>query len=395
MKQLESSFMTYLFRSFVAPVAAFALAVSMPLAALAQQDSLADLVGKALIGTMSKVSGDTFAYEKARFDEAANAVVLEKVTLTRDKAKRPSILIDATRILAPVMMDNGGFTADAVTTENVTLQSRALSGSIASATASNVSVQPADQIVKGALSQWFRYETSSVLDIQLGGKADARPLKIARFDSVASIDENNIPVAGEVNVEGISVAVNNIGRKRIREDILALGYEILDLSVKAKGAYDPENDTLLIENLEIAGKDAAALSMSASIGGIPESFMASPLDPRAIIATASIGNLDLKIDDRSLTGRVLSSQAKKMGTEPEALAAQLSGALPFFLAALQNDAFQKEVAEAVTAFLNEPKNFQVAMKPEKPTPFIQVFAALTSAPGTVVELLGLSISANQ
>lgn len=387
--------MIYPFRSFVVPVTAFAFAVSMPMAAVSQQDTLADMVGNALIGTMSKVSGDTFAYETARFDETTNTVILEKVTLTRDKAKRPSILIDATKILAPVMMDNGGFTADAVTTENVTLQSRALSGSIATATASNVSVQPADQIVKGALSQWFRYDTSSVLNIELGGKAEARPLKIARFDSVANIDENNIPVAGEVTVEGISVAVNNIGRKRIREDILALGYEALDLSVKAKGAYDPETDTLTVENLDIAGTDAAALNMSASIGGIPESFMASPLDPRAIIATASIGNLDLKIDDQSLTGRILSSQAKKMGTEPEALAAQLSGALPFFLAALQNDAFQKQVAEAVTAFLNEPGNFQIAMKPEKPTPFIQVFAALTSAPGTVVELLGLSISANQ
>lgn len=395
MKQLESSFMTYPFRSFVAPVAALAFVISMPWAAVAQQDSLADLVGKALIGTMTKVSGDTFAYETARFDEASNTVVLEKVTLTRDKAKRPSVLIDATKILAPVMMENGGFTADAVTTENVTLQSRSLSGTIASATASNVSVQPADQIVKGALSQWFRYEKSSVLDIQLGGKADARPLKIARFDSAANIDENNIPVAGEVTVEGISVAVKNIGRKRIREDILNLGYETLDISVKAKGAYDPESDTLTVESLNIAGKDAATLTMSASIGGIPESFMASPLDPRAIIATASIGNLDLKIDDQSLTGRVLSSQAKKMGTDSDALAAQLSGALPFFLAALQNEAFQKEVAEAVSAFLSDPKNFHITMKPEKPTPFIQVFAALTSAPGTVVELLGLSISANQ
>lgn len=387
--------MIYPIRSLVAPIAAFAFVISMPFASIAQEDTLADLVGKTLIGTMSKVSGDTFAYETARFDEAANTVVLEKVTLTRDKAKRPSVLIDSTKILAPVMMDNGGFTADAVTTKNVTLQSRAFSGSIGSATATNVSVQPADQIVKGALSQWFRYDTSSVLNIELGGKVDARPLTIARFDSVANIDENNIPVAGEITVEGISVAVANIGRKRIREDILDLGYETLNIAVKAKGAYDPESNTLTIENLDVSGKDAATLSMSASIGGIPESFMASPLDPRAIIATASIGNLDLKIDDQSITGRVLASQAKKMGTEPEALAAQLSGALPFFLAALQNDAFQKEVAEAVTAFLSEPDNFQIAMKPEKPTPFIQVFAALTSAPGTVVELLGLSISANQ
>lgn len=387
--------MTYLFRSFIAPIAASAIVLSLPFTALAQQETLAEMVGKTLIDTMSKVSGDTFAYETVRFDEAENAVILEKVTLTRNKAKRPSILIDVTKIVAPVVSNTGGFTADAVTTENITLQSRALSGSVASATASNVSVQPADQIVKGALSQWFRYDTSSVLDIKLGGKADARPLTIARFDTVASINDNNIPVAGEVIVEGMSIAVNNIGRKRIREDILGLGYETLDISLAAKGSYNPDGETLTIENLDLSGKDAAALSMAASIGGIPESFMASPLDPRAIIATASIGSLDLKINDQSLTGRVLSSQAKKMGTEPEALAAQLSGALPFFLAALQNEAFQKEVADAVSSFLTEPDNFQVAMKPEKPTPFIQVFAALTSAPGTVVELLGLSISANK
>lgn len=369
--------------------------VTVPTSRLAAQSDMAETIGQTLITTMSKVSGDTFAYETARFEEAENVVVLEKVTLTREKAKRPSIIIDETRISAPAMLADGGFTAEGITTLGIRLQSRAAEGSVASATALDVTVQPADQLVEGAISQWFRYKTSTVKDIQLGGTADNRLVRIASVETAADINADYIPVAGAVDVEGISIQIADFPDSRIKRDITALGYQELNLALSAKGSYAPETETLTVERFLLSGDDTANLSLEADIGGIPQSFMASPLDPRTIIATASIGNLDLYIDDNSLAGRVLSAQAEKMGVEPDALAAQLSGALPFFLAVLENDAFQKQVADAVSSFLGDPQNFSVVMTPEKPTPFIQVFAALTSAPGTVVDLLGLSISANK
>lgn len=361
----------------------------------AAQSNIAETVGQTLVSTMSKVSGDTFAYETARFEEADNVVVLEDVTLTRNKAKRPSIIIKETRILAPKILDDGGFSADGVTTTGIVLQSRAIEGTVASAAALNVTVQPADQIVEGAVSQWFRYQTSSVKGIRLGGNAEQRLVTIGSIDTVADINDNNIPVAGEVEIDSIAIQVSDFPDSRIKQDIVGLGYQELNLSLSAKGSYAPESETLTVERFQLTGKNTAALSLAAAIGGIPQSFMASPLDPRAIIATASIGSLDLQVDDNSLANRVLSAQAEKMGVEPEAFAAQLSGALPFFLAVLDNEAFQKQVADAVSTFLGDPQNFNILMAPEKPTPFIQVFAALTSAPGTVVDLLGLSISANK
>lgn len=379
---------------FVLTIGVLATGLVLPIGMLSAQSNIAETVGQTLVTTMSKVSGDTFAYEAARFEEADNVVILEKVTLTRDKAKRPSIVIDETRILAPELMDNGGFRADQVITEGILLQSRAVEGTVASASASNVVVQPADQIVEGAISQWFRYQTSSVKDIQLGGSPEDRLVTISSIDTVADINDDNIPIAGEVEIADISLQIADFPDSRIKKDIVGFGYQELNLSLSAKGSYATESETLMVERFQLNGDDTAALSLTAAIGGIPQSFMASPLDPRAIIATASIGSLDMKIDDNSLASRVLAAQAEKMGVEPEALAAQLSGALPFFLAVLENDAFQKQVADAVSAFLTDPQNFNVLMAPEKPTPFIQVFAALTSAPGTVVDLLGLSISAN-
>lgn len=392
--------MIYSLRTAFAPLSVLAIGVvatglMLPAGPLFAQSDIAETVGQTLVKTMSKVSGDTFAYETARFEEADNVVVLEKVTLTRDKAKRPSIIIDETRIVAPEILDDGGFKADEVTTEGILLQSRAVEGTVASASAFNVTVQPAEQIVEGAVSQWFRYQTSSMKDIQLGGDADNRLVTIASIDTVADINGDNIPVAGEVELEDISIQIAKFPDSRIKQDIVGLGYQELNLSLSAKGSYAPEDENLTVERFQLTGDDTAALSLTAAIGGIPQSFMASPLDPRAIIATASIGNLDLNIDDNSLANRVLSAQAEKMGVEPDALAAQLSGALPFFLAVLDNEAFQKQVADAVSAFLSDPQTFSVLMAPEKPTPFIQVFAALTSAPGTVVDLLGLSISANE
>ena len=138
--------MTNFFRSLIVPVLTLAVALTAPLAPAAATSDLADTVGQTLIQTMSKVSGDTFAYETARFEEADNTVVLENLTLTREKAKQPSVTIESARILAPVMMENGGFTADSVTTLGIALHGRSVKGTVASAQASNVTVQPADQI---------------------------------------------------------------------------------------------------------------------------------------------------------------------------------------------------------------------------------------------------------
>ncbi|MBL4647181.1 MAG: hypothetical protein JKY99_12075 [Rhizobiales bacterium] len=366
-----------------------------PQLSFSQDADFAKKIGDILVETMSKVSGDTITYESASFSDELNAVVLENVSLLRARAKRPSLIVQTTTIVEPEMMENGGFSAQEIKAENIKIQTRASSGMVASANASNVFVQPADQVAEGALSQWFKYDKSTIRNIQLGGTADAPVLTIEELDTIVSINDNNIPVKGDVSLNGLVVHMDRLSKTRVKNAFADLGYEQLKISLKAKGSYKPEDKLLSVEQFVLSGDDSGTLSIVADIGGIPESFMASPLDPRTIIATASIGKLLIDFQDHSITNRVLGLQAKKMGVEPEALAAQLSGALPFFLIALQNEAFQKQVAEAVTSYLSDPKSFAITVNPEKPTPFIQIFAALTSAPGTVVDLLGLNLTANQ
>ncbi len=366
-----------------------------PQLGFSNDSEFAKKVGDILSQTMSKVSGDKISYETARFSEENKAVILENVSLLRARAKRPSLLVQTTTISDVTITDNGGFSASSILAEGIKIQSRAVSGVVTSASANNVTVQPSEQVTEGALSQWFKYDNSSIKSVKLGGKPETPVISINELNTVVSINDNNIPVKGDVALNGLIIDMESLSRTRVKNALSDLNYEKLALSLKAKGSYNPGDNVLKVEEFVLAGDDSGTLSVTADIGGIPESFMASPLDPRAIIATASIGSLLVDFQDHSITNRVLGMQAKKMGVEPEALAAQLSGALPFFLIALQNEPFQKQVAEAVTAYLNEPKNFAITVKPVKPTPFIQVFAALTSAPGTVVDLLGLNIAANQ
>ena len=378
------------------PATVFAALFAMaPQLSFSQDADFAKKIGDILVETMSKVSGDTITYESASFSDELNAVVLENVSLLRARAKRPSLIVQTTTIVEPEMMENGGFSAQEIKAENIKIQTRASFGMVASANASNVFVQPADQVAEGALSQWFKYDKSAIRNIQLGGTADAPVLTIEELDTIVSINDNNIPVKGDVSLNGLVVHMDRLSKTRVKNAFADLGYEQLKISLKAKGSYTPEDKLLSVEQFVLSGEDSGTLSITADIGGIPESFMASPLDPRTIIATASIGKLLIDFQDHSITNRVLGLQAKKMGVAPEALAAQLSGALPFFLIALQNEAFQKQVAEAVTSYLSDPKSFAITVNPEKPTPFIQIFAALTSAPGTVVDLLGLNLTANQ
>ena len=102
----------------------------------------------------------------------------------------------------------------------------------------------------------------------------------------------------------------------------------------------------------------------------------------------------MRYQDQSLAGRILDMLAKQQGISRADYAKQISGALPFLLAALNNPAFQNQVADAVGTFLQDPKSLTVKLAPKTPVTGAEIMSIAGSSPQTLPDRLNASVTAN-
>jgi hypothetical protein len=102
----------------------------------------------------------------------------------------------------------------------------------------------------------------------------------------------------------------------------------------------------------------------------------------------------ISVDDDSLTGRVLAYVARNQGMKPADIANQAKAVLPFLLLQLNNPELTAQATQAVSAFLDDPKNLTVSARPAQPVPFAMLMATAMMAPADLTRSLGLTVSAN-
>ena len=114
-----------------------------------------------------------------------------------------------------------------------------------------------------------------------------------------------------------------------------------------------------------------------------------------VLSQLSVQALTIRYRDDSLAGKILDAAAAQQGATREQYVQQLAGALPFFLAMVQNPAFQNKVATAVGQFLTDPKSLTISVQPERPISGAELFGLVQTAPQTLPDVLGASIEANK
>jgi hypothetical protein len=141
-------------------------------------------------------------------------------------------------------------------------------------------------------------------------------------------------------------------------------------------------------------QDGGALTVSGKMGNLPDPSVIQREKRAAAASEMVVHTVRIRYDDQSLAGKVLDLQAKKQGVTREKYAEQIAGALPFLLAALNNQQFQTQVSTALSAFLNDPKSLTVEIAPETPITGAEIRQIIGSAPQTLPDRLKASITAN-
>jgi hypothetical protein len=186
-----------------------------------------------------------------------------------------------------------------------------------------------------------------------------------------------------------------------------LGYNELTIHIDGKATHDDQSGAYA-NDANFVAEEAGSLRLSYGLSGLTldniKSFMRPIIqskdgnpDPAAVmmaVSPLSIGNFKLRYEDASLVRRLLPYVAKMQGTDEATLIGNTTAMLQLGLSQLNNPAFTQQVVESVGAFLKEPRSLTLSLKPAQPVQVLQLMQIDPNNPGTAIDLLGVSMTAN-
>jgi hypothetical protein len=191
-------------------------------------------------------------------------------------------------------------------------------------------------------------------------------------------------------------------------EMRALGYTVLKLNAALAYRFDEINKLYDLSKLEIDIADAASLFVALKVVGLtPEEIVRllrpQPRQPQqppgsrqadfavAVLSKLNLASADLRYRDKSLLGRVVKREAERRQTDPAAIRAQYKAMLAG-LRDQQADALVKEALDAVIAFIDDPGEIVIEVRPKTPVSLMVLSALAASNPGQLREMLGIKIT---
>ena len=315
--------------------------------------------------------------------------------------------------LDDVSENNGGYTIGTLTLPAVSLQDRDLHFEMTATTLSGLKVPPPGGT--DYLSTMLFYES---------GKMERA--EIRQGDSQVALIENvhfnmTPPTGGPMTFSGaadrFSADLTVLPDPRTRATVQALGYEQITGSMQMAGSWNPQDGRLELSQYDIAVDKAGKLGMTFDLGGYTPEFLttmqqlsrkigenAKPGPNKAeatqmlnLMQALTLNGASIRFDDSSITDKVLNFIAQQQGADPAQLKAQTKTIVPFLLASspIKDEALKKNIAEAVAAFLDNPKSLTIRAKPATPQPFAILGALGQADPGSLPTALGMTVTANE
>ena len=186
-----------------------------------------------------------------------------------------------------------------------------------------------------------------------------------------------------------------------------LGYGDLAFEVSGDAEIKVSDDKFgFTSNFAYSGKDIGAFKLALGANDVPMAAMAemqkaqrerrapdfNTLMPQ--LMNVSLGNLQLRFEDASITKKLLPMIAKMQGMDEAAMVANAGAMMQIGLMQLKSQAFTDQVVGAVNAFLKDPQSFTVSLKPTAPVKVQQLMTLDPTNPGAAIDVLGVSVTAN-
>jgi hypothetical protein len=359
------------------------LSLTLPASAI-EPEAAAQALATAIAGdTKAKVT-----YESASAD--GGDVVIAGLTVT-NPGDKGTLRFAETVIEAPADGGGGIFTTPSITFTDGAMTGEG-GGSIASAKMTDVTVVDPATIPGEAPFQGTVFSTAEATDLKISAKDKPGEVTIASISMENSDIVDNVPRASKGEVADITIPPEAFADSQVGPQ--TIGYEKLVLDVSWDGSHDPAKKTVDIRDFTLGIQDGGDLTITGIMGNLPSPTEMNDPDAGEKAAKIELHTVTIRYDDNSLAGRVLDVLAQQQGISREEYANQIAGALPFLLAALNNQAFQDQVAGALGTFLKDPQSITVKLQPDAPVSGEEIMGLAGTSPQSIPDRLKATITAN-
>ncbi|WEJ34015.1 hypothetical protein [Devosia sp. SD17-2] len=316
--------------------------------------------------------------------------------------------------------DDGGFTAERLTVPDID---------------TNFSEDPVGRVtVTGIVVEDIYLPPAGPMDtvdlMMTAGRMATGPITVTRdgadFFSIAGIDATN-EFSFDANDE-LTDIVSVFDITDIRADlsaaseedpdtaatIEALGLTTISGNINQSMSWTMTDGHVVIDQFLMDFDNVGALNFTADLSGLTPAILdkiyamqASTMDPTSeeaqakqmmlgmeLLQAISLAGVNVRYDEDSLAGKLLDFYAAQSGAERAEFVEGIKAMLPQMIGQFGIPALSDMVVPAVTAFLDNPQSFEVAIKPAQPTSLL-VLSAAAANPAGLISALGLAVTANQ
>jgi hypothetical protein len=315
--------------------------------------------------------------------------------------------------------DDGGFTAERLTVPDID---------------TNFSEDPVGRVtVTGIVVEDIYLPPAGPMDtvdlMMTAGRMATGPITVTRdgadFFSIAGIDATN-EFSFDANDE-LTDIVSVFDITDIRADlsaaseedpdtaatIEALGLTTISGNINQSMSWNMTDGHMVIDQFLMDFDNVGALNFTADLSGLTPAILdkiyamqASTMDPTSeeaqakqmmlgmeLLQAISLAGVNVRYDEDSLAGKLLDFYAAQSGAERAEFVEGIKAMLPQMIGQFGIPALSDMVVPAVTAFLDNPQSFEVAIKPAQPTSLL-VLSAAAANPAGLISALGLAVTAN-
>lgn len=377
-----------------AAVSLIAIQVSPALAFDPTGNEIAD----AFLSLLDAEEGTVESYGSV--DGSGGTVTIGDIVVTKDGDDDSRVTIATTTLTDGAIQEGGRLKLGSLGLENLELTADDGGMSLASLNVTDLLLPSPAEMEADTPPVGPGYKTLEATAIEIRNE-DGKVADIAKISSSIDGMDGDLPTAGQFAVTGATVDVKQLEAEETKT-LTDLGYETLTVDIAGSGKWDPEAATLVIPEMKIDAKEAASLSVSLSLGGVTRDVVTQlnaksdkPEEAMALLQNVTVDNAKIRLDDASLTGRILDQEAQKAGVETPQYVAGLTGSLPLMLGMLQNKELEGQVSAAVTQYLNTPGSLELTAAPSAPVPLSQIMGTAMLAPQMIPQILSVGITANQ
>lgn len=260
---------------------------------------------------------------------------------------------------------------------------------------------------KGPLDSIVMYDKLKIDEILFGtpGKDGAT---VKGFD--LSLDTTN--KAEKIGYVWTIANIDATFEKGGKNPLAPLDMNTFNGSLTSKGSWSPTSGDTSLDQLALEAKELGKINITGSLGGYDLAFLeavqktqenmskadadkdAAGLAILGLAEQLNLKNLSIRFDNDTLTQKVLDYYAKQQGADGKQLGEQMKMMVPLMATQLKNPEFAQQLKVAADKYFTDPKSLTISASPDQPVTFASIVATASLDPTKIIQLLKISVDAN-